>query len=45
MGTSCTVLAEHVGEALKGAPIRLREYRNVRVDRIKVVVWMKTGMF
>lgn len=28
-----------------GASIRLGVYKNVRVDRIKVEVWMKIGMF
>lgn len=27
------------------ATIRLREYRNAKIDRIKVEVWMKIGMF
>lgn len=27
------------------ATIRLREYRNANIDRIKVEVWTKIGMF
>ena len=45
MGTSSNMVPELVSGALKRASIRLREYRNVRVDSIKVVVCMKIGMF
>lgn len=33
------------GEALLWASIRFREYRNGRVDRIEVDVWMKIRLF
>ena len=34
-GDTCTVVPTPAGEALTWATIRLRGYRNVRVDRIK----------
>lgn len=33
------------GEALKGVAIRLREYRSISVDGIRVEVRMTNGMF
>lgn len=41
MGASCTIIPKLVGEALTGSSIKLREYRNVRVNKIKMEVWVK----
>ena len=47
MGTPCTEVPKATGEDLKEATVRLREYRNERVDGMKVKGSMKTkkGMF
>lgn len=37
-GDTYTLVPKLVGEALTWATIRLKEYRNIRVDRIKVKV-------
>lgn len=36
---------KHVGEALTWATIRLREYRDIGVDRIQVEIRMQIGQF
>lgn len=37
-GDTCIVVPTPVGKTLMWAAIRLKEYRNVRIDRIKVKV-------
>lgn len=44
-GASHTIISKLVGEALTGSSIKLREYRNVRANKIKMEVWVKIGMF
>ena len=41
MGTPCTEVPKATGEDLKEATVRLREYRNERVDGMKVKGSMK----